>query len=479
MCMNKSWGFVLVVLLAACSKNDLDDATINLEGDLELSDFIWKGLNQYYYWQEDVAQLSDSLTTDRNEYAQYIQDNPNPEDFFESLLFREDRFSWIVDDYIELENSFQGIVASNGMEFSIFRQEEGSDDLVGWVKFVHEGSDAAEKELQRGALFTHVNGQKLSVANYIDLLYNDTRLSYTISLADFTEGTYTLNGINIELIKEENFQKNPIVAQNTLEIEDTKIGYLMYNQFASSFDEQLNEAFATFRTEAIDELVLDLRYNRGGSIRTCTYLASLITGQFNGQIFAQELWNSKLMDYWTENNEESLYNRFTDQIEGGNPLNSLGLNRIYILTTDETASASELIINGLRPYIEVFQIGESTVGKNVGSITLYDYLDNNGTKNPNHLYAMQPIVLAIANSEGVADYTDGLSPDTQLSEDRRNAGVLGDENETLLAEAIQQIVGTDKGNRTVRSIFGEKMPLPQNPLEQGLRIDTKKIRLKH
>ena len=473
--MKKIWSFFLIVLLVACSKNDLDDATINLEGDLELSDFIWKGLNQYYYWQEDVAQLSDSLTTDRNEYAQYIQDNPNPEDFFESLLFSADRFSWIVDDYVALENSFQGIVASNGMEFSVFRQEEGSNDLLGWVKFVHEGSDAAEKELQRGDLFTHVNGQKLSVSNYEDLLYNDSRLTYTISLADFNNGVYSLNGISIELTKEENFQKNPIVAQNIIESEEAKIGYLMYNQFASSFNEQLNEAFATFRTEGIDELVLDLRYNRGGSIRTCTYLASLITGQFNGQIFAQELWNSKLMEYWLENNEESLYNRFTNQIDDGNTLNSLGLNRVYILTTDETASASELIINGLLPYIDVVQIGESTVGKNVGSITLYDYIDNNRTKNPNHIYAMQPIVLAIANSEGVADYTEGLSPNTLLIEDRKNAGILGDENETLLAEAIQQIIGTDKGRRTISPAFGEKMPLPKNSLEQGIIIDTKQI----
>ena len=74
------------------------------------------------------------------------------------------------------------------------------------------------------------------------------------------------------------------------------------------------------------------------------------------------------------------------------------------------------MINGLAPHINVVQIGETTVGKNVGSISVYDYIDNNGTKNPDHSYAMQPIVLKIANSDGFADYSDGLVPNTVLNE---------------------------------------------------------------
>ena len=66
------------------------------------------------------------------------------------------------------------------------------------------------------------------------------------------------------------------------------------------------------------------------------------------------------------------------------------------------------------PYINVIQVGERTVGKNVGSITIYDYIDNEQTKNPDHTYAMQPIVLKIANSEDYADYSTGLIPDAEL-----------------------------------------------------------------
>ena len=156
--MKKVWSLCLLLVFLACSKDDQDDTNINLTDNIELSDFIWQGLNQYYYWQKDVPKLDDALTLDRNEYAQFIKDNPEPAAFFESLLFSGDRFSWIVDDYIELQNSFQGIVASNGMEFSLFRIEEGSNDLIGWVKFIHKGSDAEEKEVERGDLFTQVNG---------------------------------------------------------------------------------------------------------------------------------------------------------------------------------------------------------------------------------------------------------------------------------------------------------------------------------
>ena len=125
------------ILLVSCNKKDQDDALINLEGDLELSDFVWKGMNQYYYWQEQVPNLSDDKATDRNAYAQFIQANSNPDQFFESLLFTDDRFSWIVDDYIALENSFQGIVASNGVEFSLLRQSEGSNERMGpWARAV-------------------------------------------------------------------------------------------------------------------------------------------------------------------------------------------------------------------------------------------------------------------------------------------------------------------------------------------------------
>ena len=142
--------------------------------------------------------------------------------------------------------------------------------------------------------------------------------------------------------------------------------------------------------------------------------SDLITGQFTGEIFSQQIWNSKLMDYWNNNNPESLKDLFVDQMADGTALNSLNLNKVYILTTSRSASASELLINGLASHIDIIQIGDTTYGKNVGSITVYDYIDNDGTKNPDHTYAMQPIVLKIANSAGFADYDSGLDANVEL-----------------------------------------------------------------
>ena len=171
----------------------------------------------------------------------------------------------------------------------------------------------------------------------------------------------------------------------------------------------------------------------------------MITGQFNSEIFAQEIWNQKLLTYLEERfGRESLINRFVNKLENEDLLNSLKFDRVYVITSSESASASELLINGLTPYIEVIQVGEKTFGKNVGSITVYDYIDNEKTKNPDHTYAMQPIVLKIANSDGYADYTDGLEPSTEVEEDIRNLGILGDPFEPLLATTLNLISGTGK-----------------------------------
>ena len=166
-----------------------------------------------------------------------------------------------------------------------------------------------------------------------------------------------------------------------------------------------------------------------------------------------------------------------DTLEDGEAINSLSLNRIIILTTSESASASELLINSLSSYIDVIHIGERTTGKNVGSITVYDYIDNEGTKNPDHTYAMQPIVLKIANKDDFADYADGLEPDSIIEESFRTLGTLGSRDEPLLAEAIRYLTGgTAKSATTVPSISRDL--LIQDPLlykMQGMFVDKNRF----
>lgn len=457
------------------SIEDNDDSMIDLQGDLELSDFVWKGLNYHYYWQSSVPNLADSKATNTSDYESFIAENPDPEDFFESLKFSEDRFSWIEPDYEVLENLLQGISASNGVEFSLSLLQSGDPRIIGFVKYILPNSDASSKNIKRGDLFNGVNGVELTTSNYRELLYGDN-LNYTLNLTTIENGIPISTGVDVSLTKVVNFYKNPILIEKTFDIAGNKIGYLMYNQFVGSDenDEALNNVFGRLKAEGITDLVLDLRYNRGGAVSNCTYLASMITGQFKDEIFSQQVWNEKLMDYWNKNDPDRLINLFVDRISDSTPINSLNLNRMYVLTTSSSASASELLINGLDSHIEVIQIGETTVGKNVGSITLYDYVDNEGTKNPNHKYAMQPIVLKIANSVGFADYSDGLVPDVSQNEDILNMGILGDENEPYLETVIGRITGVAKRGLP-KTIFSRDLLIkdPEMIREQNMHTDHK------
>tara|TARA_X000001036_G_scaffold171441_1_gene162094 strand:+ start:1356 stop:2867 length:1512 start_codon:yes stop_codon:yes gene_type:complete len=456
-------SLVVYFLAIGCSKDpvdekvigtnlDSDDIAVSLLGELQISDFVWKGLNEFYYWQEDVDDLSDDKLLDQKSYGQYISENPNAEPFFESLKHPDDRFSWIQDDYKVLENSLQGIIASNGVEFGLLYACQNCNQLVGFVKYILEGSDAENKNIQRGDFFTGVNGTILTASNYRSLLFGDN-LTYTLNMASVKNGALASNGINVELTKEENFETNPIQISKSITLNNERdgytgnLGYIVYNQFVADKSNELNKVFADFKAEGISDLIIDLRYNGGGSVQNCVELASMITGQFTSEIFAEEQWNNKLLKYLRERfGKESLINRFTPQLSNGEPINSLNLNRVFIITTSESASASELLINGLDSYIDVIHVGERTVGKNVGSITVYDYIDNEQTKNPEHTYAMQPIVLKIANNDGFADYSDGLIPDTEIEEDINDLGVLGDSNERMLKAVVDIITGTGKRN---------------------------------
>ncbi|MEY4432140.1 MAG: hypothetical protein RLZZ44_270 [Bacteroidota bacterium] len=446
--MKKIIQLTTVVLLTAfvlqsCQK-DADDVIVPQTTNLEVQNFIWKGLNQYYLWQTDVPNLADNRFANQAALDAFLTNYKVPQDLFDALRVSPtiDRFSWMVDDYVTLEQSLQGTSKNNGVEFGLSYKPNSTTDVFGYVRYIIPGSDAATKNIRRGELFTAVNGTPLTVSNYQSLLFG-TNDSYTLNMADYNGSTVTANGKTVALTKT-TLTENPILIKNVITIGAKKIGYLMYNGFYADFDLQLNSVFGDFKTQGITDLVLDLRYNSGGSVRTATYLASMITGQFTGKVFAKQQWNTKINTYFEANNPNGLRNFFTDKI-GTTPINSVNMTKVYILTTKSTASASELIINGLKPHINVVQIGDLTTGKNVGSVTLYDSPDFSATnKNPKHKYAMQPIVLKIVNSDGFGDYFNGLTPTHELKETINTYGVLGDVNEPLLKLAIAKITGTGK-----------------------------------
>ncbi|WP_277016198.1 S41 family peptidase [Flavobacterium lindanitolerans] len=447
--MKKTFIFAILLFIGISSffacQDDLDD--IEVPKELKINDFIWKGLNLYYYWQADVTDLSDSRFANQGELNAYLNGFSSPEDLFYSLLNNypnTDRFSVIFSDYTVLEGVLSGNTANNGVDYQLLRKAEGSDEVFGWVRYIIPNSDASSKDIRRGDIFYAVNGTPLNVNNYRELLAGQ---NYTLNLADYDSGNITPNSRSVALTKTE-LAENPILINKVLTYDTHKIGYLMYNGFYGEYDNNLNTVFGQFRAEGVTDLVLDLRYNSGGAVKSATYLASMITGQFNGQVFAKQQWNAKIEDYFNDNDPEQLINRFSNSI-GGNAINSLNLTKVYILTSKSTASSSELVINGLKPYIEVVQIGDITVGKNVGSVTLYDSpsFGKQGRSN-RHKYAMQPICFKIVNSAGFGEYQNGISPPTPQPENLGDLGVLGEPTEPLLSMAISQI--TSVGRRRMQ-----------------------------
>lgn len=434
-------SFLLFIVLAcaiSCQKDDL-----SVPDELKINNFIWKGLNLYYLWQSDVSNLDDSKFANQNELNAFLSTYSSPTTLFNSLRVSTtiDRFSVIFSNYDVLEGILSGNTIDNGMDYGLKYKTGSTTNLFGWVRYIIPNSDAVIKNVTRGTIFYAVNGTPLTVSNYQSLLSSS---SYTINLADYDNGNITPNGQSITLTKTA-LSENPVYRNTSFTQGTKKIGYLMYNGFYTGFENQLNSAFAQLKSENVTDLILDLRYNSGGSIATATRLASMITGQFSEQLFAKQQWNAKLEAYWANNNPSQFVNNFTTQLSNGSQINSLNLTKIYILTSRSTASASELVINGLKPYIQVVQIGDKTTGKNVGSVTLYDSPNFGKTgANPNHKYAMQPIVLKTINAAGFGDYQTGLLPNQSFLEDYGNLGELGISTEPMLNFALTLIANGGK-----------------------------------
>ena len=426
-----------------------------------IHEFIWTALNDYYLWQEEVPSLTDEIKPIGSaRYRELIKPYPEPESFFESLKYEQDKYSLIRSNYEDIENSIKGIDANNGLKFILSRYGSG-ENILGVVTHILAESDAATKDIKRGDIFTSVDGQNLNLNNYRELLFGDN-LNYTLNMADLNNNLLSPNGKNVSLTKTENFQSNPIQISKIINSGTSKIGYLMYNQFAEGFDDDLNNVFSSFKAEQINDLILDLRYNGGGLVRSAVNLAGMITGQFNGEVFAKYLWNKKLMTYFNSDLERfssQLEINFSESLADGTPINSLNLSRVYIITSGRSASSSELVINGLSPYINVIQVGDNTYGKNVGGpAALYDYIDNDGTKHPNHTYAIYCMTFYSANSNDFYDYADGLAPqeELKLKEDLANMGTLGENSDPLLALTIQHINQESSRHKINQPVFPMK-----------------------
>lgn len=467
---NLKFAFLMVFTLSFISCfEDRDDTLISAS---EINDFVWKGMNAVYLYKGEILDLANDRFSSNEAYATYLNSFYQPEDLFESVIHQRatvDRFSWITNDYIALEQLLSGVSKSNGLKYYSFTAP-GSADKILVIRQVIPNSVADDLNLQRGQFITQIDGITLTENNINTLLDQET---YTLHFADYntngtedtTDDTFTSNNTTVNLTKVP-FTENPVHQTAIIDVDGEKLGYLLYNAFNPNFNNQLNTAFAEFQSNNVQHLVIDLRYNPGGSVNTATLLGSMVTGQFNDQVFSKLVYNSDQQQANTNFN-------FTNNFDGS-AINHLNLSKVYVLTTGLSASASELIINSLRSYIDVIHIGDTTVGKSQASITIYDSPDFSPQNiNPSHNYAMQPLVAISINKNDEIVPASGIVPLIPVSENALNLGQFGAVNEPLLAAAIADIQGLGRMSTTLENeVILVKDEDSYNTLKNEMYIDN-------
>lgn len=408
---------LFVFVLVACKK----DMTVYPNGSAaynnEVNNWIYQNMNYYYLWSSSMPSISKTNLTDA------------PMKYFYSILNgygTTDRFSWIDSSATNLTNQLNGINTVLGIKYAVFNADITKTNLAFVIAYVLKGSPAEKAGLKRGDIILSVDGQSITTSNYTSILQNQT---LKLGFGTFSGGVFSSNGINSTITKVE-VQTNPILKDTVIKWGGKKVGYLAYLQFLTSYDDSLRSVFGRFKTAGVDELVLDLRYNGGGYVTSSDVLTDLIVKDLATKV--DKLMNKKIYNdtYTQDLNKSSGSSAFNTNFKF--ETNNLGsLSRIFILTSNGTASASELVINNLRPFMEVILVGEHTYGKNVGSFTITD-------SKKRWDYGLQPITFKIANSKDESDYgtVNGFLPTIAVSDDALPYKQLGDPYETFLNKAL-------------------------------------------
>jgi carboxyl-terminal processing protease len=481
--LNVTYFLLITILFSQCSNE------YQLPDNLVIKDFVWKGLNAYYLYQDEIADLSDRRFSSDLELNTYLSSFSDYNSLFNSLLIPLDVKSSLSEDYNNLDFSAPRNGFINGLEFGVFKEQD-SDTVIAYALEVLPLSYATTQTISRGDYFYAVVNQENDTIYLLEENYEDVLINYGQDTLQLVKSNY--DGLNltkstqtVKLVKE-NYTYPKVNLEKVFSIGAKNIGYLMYhNDFSENSINSLNETFLSFKNRAISELVLDLRYNIGGGSNTKSVanLASMITGQFSNEVFIKEQWNSKAQTWFESNQPDSLVTRFPIRLNTNTPFNSLNLTAVYIVLNGNnytSSSAIELLINSLKPYITVHIIGENTVGNNTGTITLFNSNDYNfPLKNEIHTVALQPIVLNFLNKNDQT-YDAGFIPDILLcsNENVLELGVLGERTDPLLNRVLEYVTSGNTGINTMcnpneyiflyHSINNQRLPDNGVFLEQNL-----------
>ncbi|MBB6112365.1 C-terminal processing protease CtpA/Prc, contains a PDZ domain [Mucilaginibacter lappiensis] len=481
--------FSAMVVVSACKKSDPGNNNNNNNGSgtsgatkLQLiQDSVYMIAQEDYYWnsflpvygifnpRQYTAQSTDLLNLSQ-EIDAYTQLSKNPANG--NLPYEYDpfnpgssKYSFIDDGTVNKElNAVKG-----DFGFNYFYTYAN----VIRVSLVQPGSPAAAAGLQRSDQITSINGQtgnSIYITNLRDpandagykyvsnAVNNGSTITLQILKTDGTQKTVTLNT--------KSYTVNPVIYTNTYALKGGKTaGYMVFNSFVglSNIQARLDSVFNAFASKNVTDLIIDLRYNGGGDVETSIYLTNLIApSSVSGSVMNTTYWSANMQNDKYPIIQKKLgpfptgYFKSTNaaQIEKFSKVGSVNVNRVFFLVTGNTASASELTINNVKPKMNVQLIGDTTYGKPVGFLS-------NLTVNGDYFYTPE---FETKNSNGEGGYYTGMPPvgSTATGGTYQGKRVIeniqndfGDTNETLLSQAIGYIANgayPTSSNLTVQSL---------------------------
>jgi carboxyl-terminal processing protease len=448
------WGGIVLLFTAGACHDDDDNGDDEIPAEtIATNKWVKEVMEEVYYWESEIPQIDHTKESDTEAY-------------FYKLLYKDDNWSWITDDYASLAADYSGVPVTMGYDPTFYRFS-GSDQIFIVVNYVYPNSAAADAGLKRGDIILSINGTDLDIDNYYDLYSGD---SYSVQLgkAERTGDGIVIGPTNRSLSMTARVTTtDPAVHHEVIDTLGYKIGYLAYVEFVSGADHvflnSLDNIFNEFKSAGISDLIVDLRYNPGGDLDAAGHLASEIApaAAVNaGDIVVKLQYNDLYQDYFESDPkyEDELYYRFSKLTS------NINMQKVYFLTTDGTASASELVMAGLDPYMDVVLVGDSTYGKYAGAWIIPD---------DDEKWAVIPVTMKYTNAAGYTDFVDGLIPDKNnlIDDDLIFAVPFGDTADPMIKKAIENIAGVPQSvaTRSKPDIYSRfKRLIPENK-EMNLR----------
>lgn len=474
----------LVMMLAAlagiiaCGHDDPEQLSKEDQERLEtVNTFAYNVMNTYYLWNEEIA---DSLAT-------WKQLERDPIEKVKRIRYKDskgkdiDKWTVLTEDIESMISSTAGVSTTYGMDFKVYWYDASQTNVCLVVTLTYPDSPAEQAGLKRGDVIMKIAGKEMTEKNYSTLIYDSFLYAKSCSLTDVNGKEYRMTAVEM--------YEEPVLVRKVFNVDGKKVGYLFYNSFTLASCDKLIDAGRYFRSEGIESLILDLRYNGGGYVITELVLASLLAPESEvkaGSVFEKTIYNKLVSNAWkdetacfSENISAKINGKQYDfDLTGAN----CGISHLYAIMTNGSASASESLLVGLKPYLDTKIFGEQSYGKYCSGIMYsakewyedYDEVLESKQRELGQKYAekwgIYVMIGRFADKYGNTPcMPDGFTPDYPVEDNPVAPYQLGDQREPMLAAVLERLGG--KAGAAGRAAapaapvraLGPEIPQPRDP----------------